>query len=499
MNRVTGNGSNALVLGIGIAVAMWWTAYLLHLPVHEIETSSAPVVDGPARPAPDPVADSSADSAGAPGMSGTDPMADRPAVRPGDSVHRFGGQPNPRWVVGILALLMVAGGLIAGPYGWRVAIGAALICAGLNLFALGSALSDAHRSSSPNAVVPSAPLWVAGYLVLAVALFVPGVLIRRRDPDRRPRALGAPDLALLLAAATFLLIVIGGLVTSEEAGMAVEDWPTTQGSNMFLYPLAKMTGGVFLEHSHRLFGSLVGLITLILAVYLFVVDRRGWVRGTGVAILIAVIVQGLAGGYRVVLDAEFGTAFRILHGVLGQLFFAAVIAFAVALRRTRNLTAAELPELSERARHLAIHRWFLLCVVVQLVLGAVTRHGFRDPFVYLHMMFAVVVIGLGHAGSVRLAFREEAGRALRFGARVIAAALGLQLVLGFAAFIVTAPDELSWTATLVATAHQAVGAAVLGAAVWQVAWLTPKRATVDAHSADAASSSVPAAAGTAQR
>lgn len=494
MNRVTGNGSNALVLGIGIAVAMWWTAYLLHLPVHEIESTPGPAATAPADPA--------SASEASPPAGDVDPMADRPAARPGDSVHRFGGQPNPRWVVAIMALLMIAGGFVAGPYGWRVAIGAGLICGVLNLFALGSALSDAHRSSSPNAVVPSAPLWVGGYLVLAVGLFGLGALLRSRrrsESPSSPRSLGAPDLAFLLAAATFLLIIIGGLVTSEEAGMAVEDWPTTQGSNMFLYPLAKMTGGVFLEHSHRLFGSFVGLITLILAVYLFVVDRRGWARGGGIAILIAVILQGLAGGYRVVLDAEWGTAFRILHGVLGQLFFAAVIAFGVALRRSRTPLAADGPVATERARHLMIHRWFLLCVVVQLVLGAVTRHGFRDPFVYLHLMFAIVVIGLGHAASVRLAFREEAGPALRFGARVIAIALGLQLVLGFAAFIVTAPDQLSWTATLVATAHQAVGAAVLGAAVWQVAWLTPTRATTTARASEGASAPVPATAGTAHR
>jgi len=78
--------------------------------------------------------------------------------------------------------------------------------------------------------------------------------------------------------AGLLVVVAGGLVTSLEAGLAVPDWPNSFGSNMFLYPLAKMTGGIYYEHAHRLYGSLVGLTTIVLAVVLWFTDDRIWLR-----------------------------------------------------------------------------------------------------------------------------------------------------------------------------------------------------------------------------
>src|SRR5436190_22037818 len=84
--------------------------------------------------------------------------------------------------------------------------------------------------------------------------------------------------AWLTAAATLLLIGLGGLVTSKEAGMAVPDWPTSYGYNMFLFPIHLWTGGIFYEHTHRLLASLVGLLTSILAVWLWVREPRVWLR-----------------------------------------------------------------------------------------------------------------------------------------------------------------------------------------------------------------------------
>ena len=78
--------------------------------------------------------------------------------------------------------------------------------------------------------------------------------------------------ARLTASATFLLIVIGGIVTSTDSGLAVPDWPTTFGYNMFLYPLSEMVGGILYEHSHRLMGSLVGMLTIGLLGLILVKD-----------------------------------------------------------------------------------------------------------------------------------------------------------------------------------------------------------------------------------
>src|SRR5258705_1587582 len=105
--------------------------------------------------------------------------------------------------------------------------------------------------------------------------------------------------AILLAAATLCLVCIGGLVTSHEAGMAVPDWPTTFGYNMFFFPISKWVGGVLFEHSHRLFASLVGFLTIILAVWLWVKEERAWLRWLGIVALGAVILQGILCGLRV--------------------------------------------------------------------------------------------------------------------------------------------------------------------------------------------------------
>src|SRR6185369_15962374 len=93
--------------------------------------------------------------------------------------------------------------------------------------------------------------------------------------------------AVLTAFTTFLLIGLGGLVTSHEAGMSVPDWPTTYGYNMFLFPVDKWVGGILYEHSHRLLASGVGLLTTILAVWFFGKKARLFVRGFGLVVVAA--------------------------------------------------------------------------------------------------------------------------------------------------------------------------------------------------------------------
>src|SRR4051794_884421 len=90
--------------------------------------------------------------------------------------------------------------------------------------------------------------------------------------------LGLHYFAVLSAAAVLPLIFIGGLVTSHDAALAVPDWPTSYGYNMFFFPWEKWVGGIFFEHSHRLVGSLVGFLTLILTFWLYWKEPRSWVR-----------------------------------------------------------------------------------------------------------------------------------------------------------------------------------------------------------------------------
>src|ERR1043165_6588072 len=107
-------------------------------------------------------------------------------------------------------------------------------------------------------------------------------------------------LAVITACATVPLLFIGGLVTSKGAGLAVPDWPTSFGYNMFLYPWSKMVGNIFYEHSHRLFASAVGFLTIVLAVTFWFKEDRPWVRWLALGALGLVIAQGIVGGLRVV-------------------------------------------------------------------------------------------------------------------------------------------------------------------------------------------------------
>src|ERR687898_1549078 len=124
-------------------------------------------------------------------------------------------------------------------------------------------------------------------------------LIRSTRRSKHP-SVWPHRLSVALACATFALLLIGGLVTSKGVGLAVPDWPTTFGYNMFLYPWSKMIGAIFYEHSHRLVAAFVGLLTIALAVIFWLRERRAWLRWLGVVALALVITQGVLGGLRVV-------------------------------------------------------------------------------------------------------------------------------------------------------------------------------------------------------
>lgn len=184
---------------------------------------------------------------------------------------------------------------------------------------------------------------------------------------------GLNGFAWLTAGATLVLIGVGGLVTSKGAGMAVPDWPTTYGYNMFLFPIRLWAPGtgIFYEHSHRLFASFVGLLTTILAVWLWVSDSRRWLRWLGIGALAAVIVQGLLGGLRVTL---FKDEIGIVHAALAQAFLVLVtmIALFASGRGDRLIAAFRGLGVSPGLRQLMVGATFL--IFAQLILGASMRH-----------------------------------------------------------------------------------------------------------------------------
>ena len=133
--------------------------------------------------------------------------------------------------------------------------------------------------------------------------------------------------AKFVAGCTVLLLLAGSLVTSTDSGLAVPDWPTTYGWNLFMFPPSMWVGGIFYEHGHRLIASGVGFLTIVLAIWLWLQDPRRWMRWLGAAALGTVILQGVLGGLTVLyfLPAGVSTA----HAGLAEIFFCLTIAIAL--------------------------------------------------------------------------------------------------------------------------------------------------------------------------
>jgi cytochrome c oxidase assembly protein subunit 15 len=181
--------------------------------------------------------------------------------------------------------------------------------------------------------------------------------------------------AWLTAVTTLFLICSGGMVTSKGVGLAVPDWPTTFGYNMFFFPVSHWVGGIFFEHTHRLIASAVGFLTIILALWLWRAEDRRWVRSLGWFALVGVILQGVLGGLRVtMLKDEIG----IFHACLAQAFFGLLVFIALVTSRFwRSLPQAMVDQNKFRPiKTLA----FLTTAAIyfQLGLGATMRHQHRD-------------------------------------------------------------------------------------------------------------------------
>jgi heme a synthase len=175
--------------------------------------------------------------------------------------------------------------------------------------------------------------------------------------------------AVLTAILTFVLLCSGGLVTSHGAGMAVPDWPNSFGYNMFLFPISRWVGGIFYEHTHRLIASWIGLMTVILSIALWLVEPRRWVKVFAVAAVIAVCLQGVLGGLRVVLTKD---EIGIFHALLAQSFFVAISILAIVTSRS----FAE-KRWADYEPHPTLRWWALAAtalIFVQLGIGATMRH-----------------------------------------------------------------------------------------------------------------------------
>ncbi len=261
-------------------------------------------------------------------------------------------------------------------------------------------------------------------------------------------------LALTTLGATCVLILLGGLVTNTGAALAVPDWPSTFGYNMVLFPWSRMVGGILYEHSHRLMGALVGVLTLALAVTLW--REGGRLRRLGLVAVAVVVGQGVLGGLRVVLLED---TLAIVHGCLAQAFFALLAVIALLTAPRGRVPAAPVDPALRGMTVLAA-----ALVYVQIVFGALLTHAGR---IDLHLAGAVIVFVLVPIVAAQLRRTGDAVAAPI--SRLVSVLLGVQLLLGAGSFLarfspIWIPGE-QLTVTALPVAHRLVASLILAAAV----------------------------------
>lgn len=272
--------------------------------------------------------------------------------------------------------------------------------------------------------------------------------------------------AVFTAASTFCLIIAGALVTSRDAGLSVPDWPLSYGQWM-----PPMVGGIFYEHGHRMIASFVGLLTVILAAWLWVAESRRWVRNVGFAALGAVIAQGLLGGLTVIYLLP--TAVSVGHACLAQLFFTMTVSLALFTSpgwRARGAEPASLDDSGWDSGRPPLSQLSVLTNVAifgQLALGAAFRH--KGVGIIPHLIGAGVVAVMVVWLLVRVITRYQDWPRIQRWALLLNGMVMLQLVLGAGAYwirVVTqdAPQPLLPMVTLT-VAHVALGALLLATSV----------------------------------
>ena len=279
---------------------------------------------------------------------------------------------------------------------------------------------------------------------------------------------GVHRFAVLVACATFFLIIAGANVTSHDAGLATSDWPLSNGQ---FFP--KMVGNLFWEHGHRLVATFVGLLTIVLAILLQLRERRAWIRRLGWIALGGVIAQGLLGGLTVKLNLPL--AVSAAHATLAQLFFLTTVSIAVFTSRSWMAPGVSISEEPAAVSMRALCVVALAAILAQLVLGATLRHSatwdqpLPTSLLLAHIGGAVVVtLILGVAVMTSLwRYRDEKylARPALFAALLVA----VQLFLGLAAYITRAaspndPQPLN-PMIFVTVSHVACGALVFATTI----------------------------------
>jgi len=248
---------------------------------------------------------------------------------------------------------------------------------------------------------------------------------------------------ILVAVCTFLLVIAGSLVTSNDAALSVPDWPLSYGK---LIP--PLEGGIRYEFAHRALAALVAALTITLAVWMERAGSLRWMRRVGWVAVVAVLAQAALGGLVVRLITP--KAATIAHACLAQLCFGLVVALAAG----QSMQLDELPRLNEPAPLAAA-----VALFGQTILGAMVRYGATG--VAYHIIGAAIATILVMWAGLRIPLRRPALALLTL--------TFSQVFLGVGAYMarvvnLTVPQPLPLTVSFT-VAHVAVGSLAFGAAV----------------------------------
>jgi cytochrome c oxidase assembly protein subunit 15 len=278
---------------------------------------------------------------------------------------------------------------------------------------------------------------------------------------------GLHRFTVFVTGATLFLIVAGALVTSHDAGLATNDWPLSNGQ---VFP--EMQGNLFWEHGHRMVATSVGILVIILNIWLWLKEKRAWVRRLGLVALLAVIAQGLLGGLTVKLMLPL--AVSSAHATLAQLFFCTMVSLSVFTSPGWSKPRETIEEKGNLSlTHLSVAA--AACILVQLVIGATLRHSATWD---QHLPTSLLLTHLGGALGVVLVLgstvlttlrRHKGVTYLTRPAQIASALLVVQLSLGLAAYLtrLASPDAPQPRNPMVGitVAHVACGALLFAATI----------------------------------
>jgi heme a synthase len=296
--------------------------------------------------------------------------------------------------------------------------------------------------------------------------------------DHGPRTTDSPRWlhrwAVLTVCATFVLLGLGAVVTTRNAGMADPIWPTYPW-HLLLISWEEPRPGFLIEHSHRAAGYVVGCCIIVLTVGLWLKEPRRWLCWLGTAALAGVIVQGLLGGFRVVLDQLMGDNLKLIHGVFAQVMFAFLVSLALFTSRGWA-TGYEETFAAPRFRLLCLLTTLL--IFVQIVFGAMLRHWHSSLAQRGHLLLASAVAAAAACVAWEIFSRWPRERRLTIPAVHLVLFVVLQLLLGVEAWMAKYMEYTTPAHQVaVRTAHVLTGSLILATSVvitlrayGQVAW-----------------------------